>query len=332
MIPKDRAVTSTPTLQVRLRAITFEADTIIHLEFVNMASGQPLPAFSAGAHIDLHLPTPNGLLVRSYSLLNDPRETHRYCIGVNRDAQSRGGSRHVHDVLRVGQVLAISPPRNHFPLDENAPFNVFIAGGIGITPMLAMIARSQALGIPWRLHYAARTHQHAGFLTTLAAYHGQPGADVALYFDHEPCGQMLDLERVVGSLPDGAHVYCCGPLPMLQAYERATTALPTARVHREYFAAKDAAATEGGFTVELARSRKTLVVPPGKTILDCLIDIQVEPPFSCREGVCGTCEVRVLEGTPDHRDLVLSDAEHAINDRMMVCCSGAKSPKLVLDI
>lgn len=325
-------MTTAPTLQVRLQTIAFEADNILRLELVNMASGQPLPAFSAGAHIDLHLPTPNGLLLRSYSLLNDPRETHRYCIGVNRDAQSRGGSRHVHDVLRVGQVLTISPPRNHFPLDENAPFNVFIAGGIGITPMLSMIARSQALGTPWRLHYASRTRQHAGFLDMLAACKGQPGAEVVLYFDHEPSGQKLDLQHVVDNLPDGAHVYCCGPLPMLQAYERVTATLPKARVHREYFAAKDAAATEGGFTVELARSGKTVIVPPGKSILDCLLDIQVEPPFSCREGVCGTCEVRVLGGTPDHRDLVLSDAEHALNDRMMVCCSGAKSPTLVLDI
>lgn len=325
-------MTSTPTFQVRLRAITLEADGILGLELVALPPGQPLPVFTAGAHIDLSLNTPAGPIVRSYSLLNDPLERHRYCIGVNRDPLSRGGSRHVHDVLRVGNVLTISEPRNHFPLDETAPFNVFIAGGIGITPMLPMIARSHALGTPWRLHYAARTRLHAGFLEVLARYQGQSGAEVVLTFDHEPGGQVLDLGRVVANLPAGAHVYCCGPLPMLQAYEQATAALPPARVHREYFAAKDAAATEGGFTVELARSRKTLVVPPGKTILDCLIDIQVEPPFSCREGVCGTCEVRVLEGTPDHRDLVLSDAERAVNDRMMVCCSGAKSPKLVLDL
>jgi vanillate O-demethylase ferredoxin subunit len=119
---------------------------------------------------------------------------------------------------------------------------------------------------------------------------------------------------------------------MLEAYEQATAGLPPMRVHREYFAAKEAAATGGGFTVELARSRKTLVVPAGKSILDCLIDLQVEPPFSCREGVCGTCEVRVLEGVPDHRDLVLTDAERAAGDRMMVCCSGAKTHKLVLDL
>lgn len=325
-------MTLPPTLQVRLKSITFEAEHILSFELVPLSPAQDLPAFSAGAHIDLHLNTPGGPLVRSYSLLNNPQETHRYCIGVNRDAQSRGGSRHVHDALRAGDVLTISAPRNNFPLDETAPFNVFIAGGIGITPILGMIARSQALGTPWRLHYAARTREQAGFLDRLAAYEGKPGADVRLNFDKAPGGRMLDLGEVVKALPEGAHVYCCGPLPMLEAYEQATAGLSPVRVHREYFAAKEAAATDGGFTVELARSRKTLEVPAGKSILDCLIAIQVEPPFSCREGVCGTCEVRVLEGTPDHRDLVLTDAERAVGDRMMVCCSGAKSHKLVLDL
>ncbi|MDZ4123487.1 MAG: ferredoxin reductase, partial [Hydrogenophaga sp.] len=199
-------MTLSSTLQVRLRSITYEAEHILGFELVALTPGNSLPAFTAGAHIDLHLSTPGGALVRSYSLLNDPRETHRYCIGVNRDPKSRGGSRHVHEVLRVGDVLTISAPRNNFPLDESAPFNVFIAGGIGITPMLGMIARSQALGTPWRLHYAARTRQHAGFLDLLATYPGQPGAEVVLNFDQEPGGQMLNLNRVVDALPAGAHV------------------------------------------------------------------------------------------------------------------------------
>lgn len=325
-------MTSTPTLQARIRATTFEAEGVLGLELVPLPPARALPAFAAGAHIDLHLATPGGPLVRSYSLLNDPVETHRYCIGVHRDPRSRGGSRHVHEALRPGQALTVSAPRNHFPLDERAPFNVFIAGGIGITPLLGMIARSRALGVPWRLHYSARTRPHAGFLDRLAAWDGEAGAQVRLNFDQEPGGQMLDLRRLVAELPEGAHVYCCGPLPMLEAYEQATAQLPPERVHREYFSAKEAAATSGGFTVELARSRKTLDVPEGKTLLDCLIESGIEPPFSCREGVCGTCEVRVLEGTPDHRDLVLSDAERAANDRMMVCCSGARSRKLVLDL
>lgn len=325
-------MTNPSTLSVRVRTMTWEAQAIVGLELVPVPPLRELPAFSAGAHIDLHLNTPQGPLVRSYSLLNDPRETHRYCLGINRDANSRGGSSHVHEQLRVGQVLTISAPRNHFPLDESAPHNVFIAGGIGITPMLSMIARSQALGTPWTLYYAARTREHAGFLDRLENPDGSAGGQVVLNFDQAPGGKMLDLNAVVAGLPAGAHVYCCGPIPMLQAYEAATAGLPAERVHKEYFAAKDAPASEGGFTVELARSHKTLQVPAGKTLLDCLIEIHAEPPYSCREGICGTCEVRVLEGIPDHRDMVLSDSERATNNRMMVCCSGAKSPKLVLDL
>lgn len=322
-------MTDTATLQVRVRATTYEAQNILGFELVPLDATTTLPAFTAGAHIDVHLP---GGLLRSYSLLNDPRETHRYRIGVNRDAHSRGGSRHMHEQLRTGAVLTISTPRNLFEMDETSAFNVFIAGGIGITPMLSMIARSQALGTPWRLHYAARTRQHAGFLDLLAAYQGQPGAEVQLNFDKESGGQMLDLNAVIAALPEGAHVYACGPQPLLAAYEQATASLPPARVHREYFAAKEAAATDGSYTVTLARSQRTLQIQPGQTLLNGLIAIGVEPTFSCQQGICGTCEVRVLEGTPDHRDMVLTEAEQAANDRMMVCCSGAKSARLVLDL
>ena len=322
-------VTVSSTLQVRVRATTYEAQKVLGFELVPLEPATELPAFTAGAHIDVHLP---GGLLRSYSLLNDPRESRRYCLGVNLEAQSRGGSRHMHEQLRTGSVLTISKPRNLFEMDESSPFNVFIAGGIGITPLLSMIARSQALGTPWRLHYAARTRQHAGFLDLLAAYQGQPGADVQLNFDQEPGGQMLDLNAVISALPVGAHVYACGPQPLLAAYEQATFSLPPARVHREYFAAQEAAATESGYTVTLARSQRTLQISPGQTLLEGLLAIGAEPTFSCQQGICGTCEVRVLEGTPDHRDMVLTEAEKAANDRMMVCCSGAKSARLVLDL
>jgi vanillate O-demethylase ferredoxin subunit len=322
-------VTASSTLQVRVRATTYEAQHILGFELVPLSPATALSAFTAGAHIDVHLP---GGLLRSYSLLNDPQETHRYRIGVNRDAHSRGGSRHMHEQLRTGTLLTISTPRNLFAMDETSPFNLFIAGGIGITPMLSMIARSQALGTPWRLHYAARTRQHAGFLDVLAAYQGQPGAEVQLNFDQEPGGRMLDVNAVISALPEGAHVYACGPQPLLAAYEQATASLPPARVHREYFAAKEAAATDGSYTVTLARSQRMLKIQPGQTLLDGLIAIGAEPTFSCQQGICGTCEVRVLEGTPDHRDMVLTESEQAANDRMMVCCSGAKSARLVLDL
>lgn len=325
-------MTASPLLQVRVRALSYEAQGILGIELVPLSAATPLPAFSAGSHIDLHLPTPQGPLIRSYSLLNDPRDTHRYCIGVNKDARSRGGSAYVHASLRAGDILTISAPRNNFPLDEAAPHQVFIAGGIGITPMLGMLARAQTLGTLWTLYYTARTRAHAGFLDLLETAAGAGNGQVVLNFDQEPGGKLLDLAAIVADLPAGAHVYCCGPIPMLEAYEKATASLPAERVHMEYFAAKDAPATEGGFTVELARSRQSLQVPPGKSILDCLIEICAEPPYSCREGICGTCEVKVLEGQPDHRDLVLSDSERAANDRMLVCCSGARSARLVLDL
>jgi len=321
--------TTESLMQVRVRAVTYEADGVLGFELVPMPPLKELPAFTAGSHIDLHLP--NGLL-RSYSLLNAPGERHRYLIGVNKDAKSRGGSRYMHEVLRSGDTLTISAPRNNFALDETSRMNVFIAGGIGITPIMSMIARSQELGTPWQLHYAARTRRNAAFLDVLQHYHNQPNVDLRLNFDQEAGGRMLDIAAIVQSMPAGAHIYCCGPLPMLEAYEQATAALPPECVHMEYFAAKEAAATDGGFMVELARSGKQVEVRAGQTILDSLMAVGIEPPYSCQEGICGTCEVRVLEGIPDHRDLVLSNAEKATNDRMMICCSGCKTAKLVLDL
>ncbi len=307
----------------------YEATSVIGLELVPLPPLNELPAFDAGAHIDLLLP---GGLTRQYSLLNDPAERQRYQIAVNKDAHSRGGSRCVHERVRVGDVLTISAPRNHFPLDESAVLQVFIAGGIGITPIMSMIARCRTLGLPWRLYYAARTREYAAFVDTLEAWAKGPEAQVQFNFDQAPGGKMLDLAAVLASVPADAHVYCCGPLPLLAAFEAATAHRPAGQVHREYFAASEAAATAGGFSVELARSGRSVQVQAGESILDCLMAIGVEPPHSCREGICGTCEVRVLEGVPDHRDMVLSAAEKARNDRLMICCSGAKSPRLVLDL
>lgn len=325
-------MTAIATIDVRVRSITLESESILGFELVPVTPQTALPRFTAGSHIDLHLPTVDGVLIRSYSLLNDPAETHRYCIGVNLDEQSRGGSRYMHKTLRTGDTLTIGAPRNHFELDESAPHNIFIAGGIGITPILSMIARSNALGTPWQLHYATRTRRHAGYLDLLLSCQRPPGTALHLHHDREPDGKALSLHSVVETMPEGSHIYCCGPAPMLEAYEEATSNLPRHQVHREYFASTQSTATTGGFSIELAKRKKTLLVRPGQTILDSLIAAQVEPPYSCREGICGTCEVRVLSGTPDHRDVVLTDAEKAENNRMMVCCSGAKSPRLVLDL
>lgn len=317
------------TVQVRVKSITWEADGILSFDLRPMPPRRELPPFTAGAHVDVHLA--NGL-IRSYSLLNAQDERHRYVIGVNRDAASRGGSRFLHESVKAGDALTLAVPRNNFALDEQAPLSVFIAGGIGITPLSSMIARLQALGRPWRLHYAARTRQNAAFVDALQALRDRGGGEVHFSFDREPGGRMLDIPGIVAALPSGAHVYCCGPLPMLDAFESATRHLPAERVHVEYFAAREAAANAGGYTVELARSRRTIAIQPGHTILDSLEEAGVDAAYSCREGVCGTCEVRVIDGIPDHRDLVLSSADKACNDRMMICCSGAKSPRLVIDL
>lgn len=318
---------STPALQLRLTAIGYEADGVLSFEFRDPA-GRELPPFTAGAHIDLHLP--NGMN-RSYSLCNSSAETHRYVVAVARDAKSRGGSVYLHDTLRVGQLLQVGPPRNHFPLAEDAARSVLIAGGIGITPMWCMVQRLHALGREWELFYAARGRQNAAFLRELHALAADHPGRVHLHFDQEQ--GPFDLAPVIRDhVPAHAHVYCCGPLPMLQAFERETAHLPREQVHLEYFQAKGAPVSAGGLEVELSRSRKVLQVAAGKTVLDAVLDAGVDVPYSCMEGICGSCEVAVIEGEVDHHDSVLSDQQKRTNKTMMICCSGAKSARLVLDL
>ncbi|ERF81020.1 oxidoreductase [Bradyrhizobium viridifuturi] len=312
------------TQQVLVKRIGYEAERINSYELIGRA-GSELAPFTAGSHIDLHLP--NGM-IRSYSLINDQRERHRYVIAVHRDAESRGGSSLVHDAIRVGDVMTISMPRNNFALHEEAEHSVLIAGGIGITPLLSMIRRLEALGRRWELFYAARTRAAAAFLDELGAYRSR----VHLDFDDERAGRVFDLPAIVGSALAHTHLYCCGPVPMLAAFEAATAGRLADHVHVEYFKAREAPATEGGFEVRLARSNRTVAVEAGKTILDALLDAGIAANYACTEGVCGTCETRVLDGLPDHRDQFLSQEEQAANKSVMICCSGAKSRTLVLDL
>lgn len=312
-------------MQVRVKRISYEAENINSYELMALAGGDLAP-FTAGCHIDLHLP--NGM-IRSYSLLNDQSERHRYVVAVNKDVASRGGSSFIHQTIRVGDIIDISHPRNNFTLHEDAAHSVLIAGGIGITPLLSMARRLEALGRSWQLFYAARTRGAAAFLDELNALRS---SSLHVNFDQEPAGRMLDLSAIVKDAPADAHLYCCGPVPMLEAFEAATADLSSERVHVEYFKAKEKPAAEGGFDVKLARSNRTITVKAGETILDALLDAGMAASYACREGVCGTCETRVIEGIPDHRDLFLSKEEQAANKTMMICCSGSKSPTLVLDI
>lgn len=316
------------TIQVRIKRISYEAVGINSYELAAFAGGDLAP-FTAGSHIDLHLP--NGM-IRSYSLVNDPSERHCYVIAVNKDAASRGGSVYVHDMLRAGDIIAVSHPRNNFGLEENAAHSVLIAGGIGITPLLSMIRRLDALGRSWELFYAARTHLSAAFLDELNSLRSQSRANLHVNFDHEPSGRMFDLPEIVAKARADAHLYCCGPVPMLEAFEAATRGRPAETVHVEYFKAGEKPASEGGFDVRLARSNRTIKVEAGKTILNALLDAGIAANYACTEGVCGTCETRVIDGIPDHRDLFLGKDEQATNKTMMICCSGSKSGTLVLDM
>jgi tetrachlorobenzoquinone reductase len=322
-------VTTTERLmQVRVKRISYEAESINSYELVAPAGGDLVP-FTAGSHIDLHLS--NGM-IRSYSLVNDQSERNRYVIAINKDAASRGGSTFIHETLRAGDVVSISEPRNNFVLQENAAHSVLIAGGIGITPLLSMIRRLGALGRSFELYYAARTRAAAAFLDELNMRRCAALAKLHLHFDQELSGRVLDLRAIVRKVPADAHLYCCGPLAMLEAFETATADRPAERVHVEYFKAKEKSAAEGGFEVKLARSNRTIMVEPGKTILNALLDAGIAVNYACTEGVCGTCETRVIEGIPDHRDLFLGKEEQATNTTMMICCSGSKSSTLVLDI
>lgn len=310
---------------VRVRRIEWEAEGVISVE-LQRPDGAPLPAFSAGAHIDLTLP--NGL-TRSYSLLSDQSDNQRYVIGVGLDAASRGGSAYMHSQLRVGQIIPITGPRNHFPLVEDAEKVVLIAGGIGITPLFAMMRRLKALNRNFELHYATRSRQRMAFLLQLQ----QLGA-VHPHCDDEQGGRPLDLATIIQKQPPGTHFYCCGPTPMLTAFEQATAQLPGETVHVEYFSPKpqDPNAESNTFTVVLARSGKEYVVPADKSILEVLTHQGMKLDSSCQDGICGTCETRVIEGLPDHRDSVLTKAEREANKSMMICVSRCKGERLVLDL
>ncbi|OGA61877.1 MAG: ferredoxin [Burkholderiales bacterium RIFCSPHIGHO2_01_FULL_64_960] len=312
--------------ELRLRQVRLEAEGICSYEFVAPA-GRSLPPFEAGAHIDLHLPEGR---IRSYSLANAPHEGERYLVAVQREEEGRGGSAWMHHSMRVGQVLAASAPLNDFPLVESAEHSVFIAGGIGITPILSMIARLDALGRSWHLHYASRAPEFTAFLPQLEALDRGRGR-VACCFGSDRT-ERLDIAGIVGHADAATHLYCCGPARMIDAFVEAGRGRPPVTMHFERFAAAEAPAVEGGYTVVLQKSGRRLPVLSGKTLLDTLLDEDVSVPYACSNGICGTCLTGVVSGTPDHRDEFLSDEERRSGKCMLVCCSGSLTPELVLDL
>jgi ferredoxin-NADP reductase len=321
---------SSPTLNALVHTMRYEADGIVSVEFRPASPEVDFPAFEAGSHIDLHLP--NGL-VRSYSLCNPSTDRQRYVVGVLNDRKSRGGSRYVHQQLRVGMTLAISQPRNNFKLEEGAGHSVLVAGGIGVTPIWCMLQRLAAIGKPAELIYCARSRKESAFGEAIAALATEKGIALTWHFDEEKGGPP-DLAALLGGKGADSHYYCCGPTPMLDNFEKTCEQLGLANAHIERFAAVhvEAPSATQSYVVECARSGKTVEVPPGKSILDSLIDAGLNPDHSCKEGVCGACETKVLDGEVDHHDGILTKLERASNKTMMICVSGCKRGPLVLDI
>lgn len=320
--------TSSPG-RLRVRSMTRQTPQV-HSVVLETLDGRPLPPVRPGAHLDLRL---GAGLSRSYSIVGDAGAPCRYEIAVARDPNSRGGSRYVHEVLRVGDQIDVSEPRNLFELVADAPFSVLFAGGIGITPIWAMVQELERQARPWTLHYAARSREHAAFLAEIEALARRSTCGrLVTHFDDEAGGQPIDIAAALASAPADAHLYCCGPVPMLAAYEQATATRPADRVHLERFGAAPEAVAGQAFDIILARAGRRLTVPPDKSILDVLLDAGIDAPYGCMQGVCGMCEVPVLAGTPDHRDQIRTEASKASNRSIVVCCSRSATPSLTLDL
>jgi ferredoxin-NADP reductase len=298
------------------------ADQVIELQLADGAGG-PLPSWAPGAHIDLIL-RPG--LERQYSLCGDPAERSAWRIAVLREAAGRGGSQLIHDQLRPGVSLVVRGPRNRFPL-EPAPEYRFIAGGIGITPLLPMIAAAAEAGTSWSLAYGGRTAPSMAYAARLREVYGDR---VRLYPQDET--GLLDLPAILGEPREGTLLYCCGPEPLLAAAERAAAAWPHGTLRVERFAPRPRQDASESFQVELAASGMRLTVPAEKTLLEVADAAGVYVLSSCQEGICGTCETRVLAGRVDHRDSYLTDDERAAMKTMMICVSRAGGPGLVLDL
>ena len=309
--------------EVVLEAKDAVADGVVALA-LREAHGRLLPAWEPGAHVDLVL---DGAPTRQYSLCGDPADRSTYRLGVLREAESRGGSLHVHDRLAVGDRVRVRGPRNHFALAPAERY-LFVAGGIGITPLLTMVAAAEASGIPWSLVYGGRSRASMAFLPELEGY-----GDRVTVCPQDETG-LLDLDGLLAHPVPGAAVYCCGPEPLLAAVEQRCAVWPRGSLHVERFSPRPQAqdVPARSFEVELAQSGLTLTVPADRSILEVVEQAGVGVLSSCSEGTCGTCETAVLEGIPDHRDAVLDEAERVANDCLMICVSRSCTDRLVLDL
>jgi len=314
------------SLNLEVASVTAITPSIRQIE---LTSAQALPPFTAGAHIDLGLG--NGL-ERSFSMLNDPAETHRYVIAVLRETDSRGGSVWVHDHLRPGDRLTSSAPINNFPLNEAGETHILIAGGIGITPLKAMAHRLVACGANFALHYCARDEGRAAYRNDLRALAGDR---LRVYLDGGDIARGLDVGKLLATRPSAAHVYVCGPAGLIRAVREVARDWPKGTVHYELFRGSEAdiapRSTDQPFEITLARTGKTLTVPADRSILAVLRANGIKVKTLCTEGVCGTCRVRLLGGKADHRDEVLTDEQR--EREIQVCVSRAMPGEtLILDL
>ncbi|MFF5297117.1 PDR/VanB family oxidoreductase [Paractinoplanes globisporus] len=305
--------------QLRVTQVTWEADGVLSLRLAD-PTGATLPAWTPGAHIDLRLPSGQ---LRQYSLCGDPGDRSSYRIAVLREEAGRGGSREVHETPLAGRILQVRGPRNHFELSA-APRYLFVAGGIGITPILAM---ARAASSPWTLWYGGRTATAMAFTDAL------PPGDVHLH-PQDTSGLLPLADMVAATTPDTV-VYACGPAPMLDALTQVCAAAGR-RLRLERFAASAtpvaASADDRPFEVELRQTGVILPVPAQRTLLDVILEAVPDVAYSCAEGYCGSCETKVLDGVPVHRDTVLTEDEQSRNDVMMICVGRSQTPRLVLDL
>lgn len=299
------------------------ADDVVRLHLSD-PGGAPLPAWRPGAHVDLQLTED---LVRQYSLCGDPSDTGTWQVAILREPDSRGGSTFVHDQLTEGTQVSMRGPRNHFELLPAKNY-LFIAGGIGITPIVPMIGEVERSGASWQLLYGGRTRSSMAFRDELATLGDQ------VHIRPQDETGLLDLAWLLGEPWEDTAIYCCGPEPLLQAVEAASQGWPPGSLHVERFTPKELGepVRRQSFEVELSQSDRVLTVPPEKSILEVLEEAGVDVPSSCQEGTCGTCETVVLGGEPDHRDSLLTPEEQEANETMMICVSRAKCARLLLDL
>lgn len=328
MVPMENSYQSIPVRVARIESVT----PLIKRFTLAAVDGAPLPPFTGGSHVIVQMRDGEQRYGNAYSLMSSPERLDSYQIGVRRETPSKGGSAFLHDQVKEGDILAITRPNNLFALAEQARHHVLIAGGIGITPFMSQMHELRRHGASHELHYAFRAPEHGAFSEEIAELARDSSGQVRCYADS--LGQQLDLAALMAGLADGAHVYVCGPAGLIEAVRAAasTAGLAPERVHWEQFAASTSA-HDGAFTVVLAKSGKVVEVGAGESILKAIErDSAVQVECLCREGVCGTCETRILEGEAEHLDQYLSHAEQAAQKTMMICVSRARTGKLVLDL